>query len=89
MVDGTEYYPPGGGCMSNGDGAIDYMYQMQLRRTLEHREAEVCRCAEEILASLSLRSQSNIEVKARFTIDYPEGFAIDVYEPTSNVSLKF
>lgn len=87
MSDGTVYYAPGGGMMSNGDGGIDYLYQMQLLRQVDYLEAAVRQCAPQIRARLGVREGGVLALKARFKVDYPEGFAIDVYEPTRNTSV--
>lgn len=87
VSDGTVYYPPGGGMMSNGDGATDYMYQMQLLRQLEYLEAAVEQREAQIRAMLGVDSNAEFALKARFRIGFPEGFAIDVYEPASNTSI--
>jgi hypothetical protein len=87
VSDGTVYYPPGGGIMSNGDGATDYMYQMQLLRQLDDLEAAVQQREAQIRAMLRVRDDAELALNARFTIGVPEGFAVDVYHPASNVSI--
>lgn len=88
VSDGTAYSPPGGGIMSNGDGATAYMYQMQLLRQLDDLAAAVEQGEAQIRAMLGVRGDVELALKARFRIGFPEGFAIDVYEPTSNSLIK-
>lgn len=87
VSDGTVYYPPGGGIMSNGDGATDYVYQMQLLRQLDDLEAAVQQREAQIRAMLGVRGDVELALKARFRIGFPERFASDVYHPASNVSI--
>lgn len=87
VSDGTVYYPPGGGIMSNGDGATDYMYQMQLLRQLDYLEAAVQQQEAQIRAMLGVRGDVELALKARFRIGFPEGFAIEVHHPPSNTSI--
>lgn len=86
--DGTVYYPPGGGSMSNGDGGIDYFYQMQLFRDLDYREAVVREQEVHIRAALGA-GDDELTLKARFEIAYPEGFTVHVVEPMKNIAIQF
>ncbi|MFM0616262.1 hypothetical protein PQR37_19545 [Paraburkholderia nemoris] len=83
VSDGTVYYAPGGGMMSNGDGGTDYIYQMQLLRRLDHLEATIGQHEAQIRARLGVGKDAALALKARFSISIPAGFAIEVYEPTS------
>lgn len=69
--------------MSNGDGGTDYIYQMQLLSRLDHLEATVGQHEAQIRARLRVSNDAALAQKARFSISIPEGFAIEVYEPTS------
>lgn len=86
--DGTVYYPPGGGSMGNGDGGIDYFYQMQLFRDLDYREAVVREQESHIRAALGV-GDGELTLKAQFEIAYPEGYTVHVVEPTKNVAIRF
>jgi hypothetical protein len=86
--DGTVYYAPGGGSMSNGDGGIDYIYQMQLFRELDYRET-VVREQEAVIRAALGAGDGELTLKASFEIDYPEGFTVHVVEPTRNVAIQF
>lgn len=89
MSDGTAYYPPGGGSVSSGDGGTVYLYQVPRRSALEYREAGICRREVELRAKLNLSNEAELELKARFRIDFPDGYEIDVYEPVSKVWGRF
>lgn len=89
VSDGRVYYPPGGGIMSNGDGATDYMYQMQLLRQIDYLEAAIQQREAQIRAMVGVRGDIELALKARFRIGFPEGFAIEVYDPISNAAIKF
>jgi len=88
VSDDTIYYPPGGGVMSNGDGATDYMYQMQLLRRLDYLAAAVQQHEAQIRAGLGVEDRVHLALKARFDIGFPEGFAIKVYHAATNVSIS-
>jgi hypothetical protein len=88
VTDGTTYYAPGGGSMSNGDGGVDYFYQMQLFRHLDYYEATVRDQEAHIRAALGV-VDAELSLKARFEIGYPEGFTIHIVEPTKNVAIQF
>lgn len=88
VSDGTVYYPPGGGVMSNGDGGIDFLYQMQLLRQVEYLETAIQQREVSIRAMLGLREAEELELKARFQIDFPEGFAVDIHDPVRKMSVR-
>lgn len=86
---GKAYYPPGGGTMSNGDSARDYMYQMSLLRRVEHLEALVDQYEAQISTKLAVPDGADLELKAQFQIDYPDGHFVQVYDPVREVALGF
>jgi len=88
VSDGTVYYPPGGGSMSNGDGALDYIYQMQLFRSIDGRENAVRANEVQIRAALKLRADCELALKARYEIAFPEGFDIRIFESVSSVEVR-
>ncbi|RQT46240.1 hypothetical protein DF043_37630 [Burkholderia cepacia] len=86
---GTTYYPPGGGITSNGDSARDYMYQMSVLRQVEHLEALVEQSEAQIRTKLAVPDGGDLELKAQFQIEYPEGHFVQVYDPVREVALVF
>ncbi|WP_175954582.1 hypothetical protein [Burkholderia sp. BCC0405] len=86
---GATYYPPGGGLMSNGDSARDYMYQMRVLRQVEHLEALVKHYEAQIRAKLAVPDGAELELKAQFQIEYPAGQFVQVYDPVRDVALVF
>jgi len=89
MSDGTVYYPPGGGLMSNGESATDYTYQMQLLRQIGYLQSMVELRASEIRARVCVRDNAEVTLKARYLIEYPEGFAIELFDTVSGAVIRF
>ncbi|WP_322093943.1 hypothetical protein [Paraburkholderia bannensis] len=75
-TDGTVYYPPGGGMMSNKDAATDYVYQMQLLRTLEDLSVRVQEHESQMRTTFRVSGDQDFELRAHFRISFPEGFQI-------------
>ena len=89
MSDGTVYYPPGGGMMSNGDSSTDFTYQMQLLRTVDDLQALVARDADKIRAVLDARHGEKRELRAQYQIAFPDGFAIEIVDVASDARIFF
>lgn len=89
MADGTVYFPPGGGMMTAGNGMNDYIYQMQLLRHLEYLDAVIREREPQIRAMLGLGADDALALTARFAINFPEGFVVEVWDLARNVLVQF
>jgi hypothetical protein len=74
--------------MSNGDGALDNIYQMQLFRSIDGRENAVRANEVQIRAALKLGANCELALKARYEIAFPEGFNIRIFEPVSAAEVR-
>lgn len=87
--DGTVYYSPGGGIMSDGGAMLNYMYCMQLLRDIEYKEELVKSNEDTIRDRLKIKNNTPIEIRANFKICPYDGFTIAIYEATSKTEIRF